>query len=98
MTFALLVLIKLAVAVMILAIGLGSRFTDIRYLWVRPRLFMRSLLAMYVAVPLVALLAVRFIPAPPAVKAAMLVLAVSAGARCYRAKWRMSAIAPISLA
>ncbi len=80
MTFALLLAIKLAIAAMILAIGSGSALSDLNYLWSRPKLLLRSLLAMYVVVPLVTLAIVDLFPIAPAVKAALLVLAVSAGA------------------
>jgi bile acid:Na+ symporter, BASS family len=80
MTAWLLVTLKLAVGALILAIGMGSTFSDLTYLWRRPGLLLRSLLAMYVLVPLAALALVHFVPLAPGVKAALLVLAVSAGA------------------
>ncbi len=80
MTPALLLALKLSVVVLLLAIGLGSTPADITYLWRRPSQLLRALVAMYVAVPLAALLAVRTLPLPVAVKTAILVLAISAGA------------------
>ena len=80
MTPVLLIAIKVSVAVLILAIGLGATFQDLLYLWRRPRLLLRALLAMYVLVPAAAFLLVKVWPLPPGVKAALLVLAVSAGA------------------
>jgi len=59
---------------------MGSTVADLGYLWRRPRLLWRSLLAMYVLVPLAALALARFLPVGPGVKAALLVIAVSAGA------------------
>jgi BASS family bile acid:Na+ symporter len=79
-TGTLLVLIKLSVAGLILAIGMGSTLRDLLYLWRRPGLLLRSLLAMYVAVPLVALLVARSLTLPTPVEVAILVLAISAGA------------------
>lgn len=76
----LLTLLKASVIVLILAIGMGSTFSDLTYLWRRPALLLRSLLAMYVLVPLAALALVTVLPLVPGVKAAFLVLAVSAGA------------------
>jgi BASS family bile acid:Na+ symporter len=73
-------LLKLSVTALIFAIGLGSTLRDVAYLWRRPWLALRSLLAMYVLVPLAALLVVRVVALTPAVAAALLVLAVSAGA------------------
>jgi BASS family bile acid:Na+ symporter len=80
MTFALLVCLKVSVVALLCAIGLGSTPADVAYLWRRPALLFRSLLAMYVVVPLAALAVVRTVPMPPAVKIAILVLAISAGA------------------
>jgi predicted Na+-dependent transporter len=50
------------------------------YLWRRPGLLLRSLLAMYVLVPLAALILVKALTLPPGVEIGLLVLAVSAGA------------------
>ena len=80
MTETLMLLLKLSVGVLILAIGMGATFADLGYLWRRPRLLLRSLLAMYVLVPLAAFLLVAFLPLSPGLKAALLVFAVSAGA------------------
>lgn len=80
MTETLLTILKLSVGALILAIGMGSTFSDLAYLWRRPGLLLRSLLAMYVLVPLAAFLLVTLLPLAPGVKAALLVLAVSAGA------------------
>ena len=79
MTETLLTLLKLSVGALILAIGMGSTFSDLAFLWRRPGLLLRSLLAMYVLVPLAAFLLVTLLPIAPGVKAALLVLAVSAG-------------------
>lgn len=80
MTEGLLLLLKVSVGLLILAIGMGSTFSDLAYLWRRPGLLVRSLLAMYVLVPLAALVLVTLLPLAPGIKAALLVLAVSAGA------------------
>jgi predicted Na+-dependent transporter len=80
MTMMLLLLLKLAVGVIIFAIGLDSTARDTIRLLHRPSLLLRSLLAMYVLVPLVAFLLVRTMSLAPAVQAGLLVLAVSAGA------------------
>jgi len=80
MTPVLLIVVKASVALLILAIGLGATFQDLLYLWRRPKLLLRALLAMYVLVPAVTLLLVMVWPLPQGVKAALLVLAVSAGA------------------
>lgn len=80
MTYILLVSLKLAVGVLIFAIGLGSTPADLGYLWRRPALLARSLFAMVVLVPAAALLLAAMLPIATGVKAALLVLAVSAGA------------------
>jgi bile acid:Na+ symporter, BASS family len=80
MTAMLIVTLKLAVGALILAIGMGSTLSDMTYLWRRPGLLLRSLLAMYVLVPLVAFLLVKTLPLAAGVEAALLVLAMSAGA------------------
>ncbi|MBK8639261.1 MAG: hypothetical protein IPN92_13665 [Chromatiaceae bacterium] len=80
MTEVLLLLLKLSVAAIILAVGIDSTPKDILYLWRRPMLFMRSVLAMYLLVPLVALALVTLLTLPPGVEMGLLVLAVSAGA------------------
>jgi BASS family bile acid:Na+ symporter len=76
----LLLTLKTSVGVLILAIGMGSTFGDLTYLWRRPGLLLRSLLAMYVLVPLAAFVLVLVLPLSPGLKAALLVLAASAGA------------------
>lgn len=80
MTAALLLVLKVAVVALLCAIGLGSTPADLGYLLRRPALLARSLLAMYVAVPLAALAIVQTIPLPVGVRMAILVLAISAGA------------------
>ena len=80
MTAAILLVLKLSIVALIFGIGLGSTPADFGYLWRRPALLFRSLLAMYVAVPLAALAAVKWLVLPIPVKTAILVLAVSAGA------------------
>lgn len=80
MTEFLLVAVKLSVVSLILAIGLNSTISDLTYLWHKPSQLLRSLLAMYVVIPLFALLILRLLSLPPGVEIAILVLAVSAGA------------------
>ncbi len=72
--------LKATVSLMIVAVGLGSRAGDALYLVRRPGLLARSLLAMYVLVPLAALLVTRCLPLAAPVRLALLVLAVSGGA------------------
>lgn len=72
--------LKLTITTMILAIGMGSSFADLTYLWRRPTMLIRSLLAMYVLVPFAAWALVTLLPLTPGAKVVLLVLAVSAGA------------------
>lgn len=80
MTAILLVAVKLCVSGLVFGVGLGATPADLATLPRRPGLLLRSLLAMYVAVPLLALAAAWTLPLPPGVKVALLVLAISAGA------------------
>lgn len=80
MIVALLLVLKASVSVIIFAIGLGSTPADAAWLLHRPALLVRSLLAMYVLVPLAAFVLVRSLTLAPGVEAGLLVLAVSAGA------------------
>ena len=80
MTTILLILVKVSIATLIAAVGMGASIADVSYLWRRPALLARSLLAMYVLVPLAAFGMTVVLPLAPSVKAALLVLAVSAGA------------------
>jgi BASS family bile acid:Na+ symporter len=79
-TETLLLVLKLSVVALIFAIGLGSTPADLVYLWRRPGQLVRSLLAMYVVVPVAAVVLAKTLPLPVAVKTAILVLAISAGA------------------
>lgn len=79
-TAAALVGIQLAVTLLVFGIGLASTFDDLSYLWRRPALLGRSLLAMYVVVPVVILLMAKLVPMSPPVRTAVTVLAISAGA------------------
>ncbi|TCG08928.1 hypothetical protein BZM27_08695 [Paraburkholderia steynii] len=80
MTEILMILLKVSVVLTLVSIGAGISPTDLGYLWRRPGLLLRSLLAMYLLVPLIAFALVRILPIQPGVRAALLVLAVSSGA------------------
>ncbi|MFO1161830.1 MAG: hypothetical protein U1E60_23540 [Reyranellaceae bacterium] len=80
MTLALLLTLKLSVTVIIFGIGLDSTPGDTMRLLRRPSLLLRSLLAMYVLVPLAAFALIHLLSPSPGVQAGLLVLAVSAGA------------------
>ena len=80
LTQFLLLTLKVSVALLIFAVGLDSRLKDLTYLTRRPFVMLRSLLAMYVVVPLLALLAVKLLQLPAVLEIAFVVLAISAGA------------------
>ena len=63
-------LLKYVVAALVLAMGLMASPSDATWLWRRPSLLLRSLLAMYVVVPGLAFLMAKGLPLSPAVKAA----------------------------
>ncbi|MFO1049206.1 MAG: hypothetical protein U1E52_15075 [Geminicoccaceae bacterium] len=80
LTAILLVTLKLCVPALVFAVGLGATASDLLTLQRRPGLLLRSLLAMYVVVPLLALAAAWSLPLSAGIKIALLVLAISAGA------------------
>ena len=72
--------LKVSVYALIIAIGIDARLADLAYLWRRPALLLRSLLAMYLLIPLLALTVAKTLTLPAGATVALLVLAVSAGA------------------
>jgi BASS family bile acid:Na+ symporter len=86
---ALLVLIKLSVVALIVAIGMRSTREHALFLLKRPGLLWRSVLAMYGLVPLAVFALVKLLPLKPGSEAALLVLAVSAGAPLLPRKLRI---------
>lgn len=73
-------LLKLSIAALILGIGMTATMDDVTYLWRRPVLLGKSLLAMYVAMPLVAALMARTLDLPRSTELGLVILAVCAGA------------------
>ncbi len=71
---------QVCVTALILAIGMQSTVDDLTYLWRRPWLLTKSMLAMYVLVPLLAVAFARLLPIPFGLKVALVVIAISAGA------------------
>jgi bile acid:Na+ symporter, BASS family len=80
MTPILLFLLKLSVVALLLAVGMLSTMKEVTYLWRRPRLLLRSVVAMYILVPLAATIFVTVLPLGHGLKMAIFVLAISAGA------------------
>jgi BASS family bile acid:Na+ symporter len=76
----LLLMLRALVAVMVMAIGMGSTPADLVELLRRPKLLIRSVVAMYLLVPLLALVLMAVHPVSIAVEVSLLVIAISAGA------------------
>jgi predicted Na+-dependent transporter len=76
----LLILLKASIAALIFAIGMTATTEDIVYLWRRPALLLKSIIAMYVVMPAVAVLMARTFDLPPRTELALVVLAICAGA------------------
>jgi BASS family bile acid:Na+ symporter len=77
---AIIVTLQFTVGALLFAIGVGTTPSQVTYLWRRPALMARSLLAMYLLVPLLALLLVAVLKLSEGAELALLVLAVAAGA------------------
>lgn len=79
MTFAEIIILALQASIFftVFGFGLASSFDDLAYLLHRPSLLGRSLLAMYVIVPLFAVATAALLDFPPAVKIALVALALS---------------------
>ena len=69
-----------SVRAMIFALGLRASWSDVTFLWRQPGLLARSLLAMYIVIPVVAVMMVKTVELPQATRVAVLVIAISAGA------------------
>jgi BASS family bile acid:Na+ symporter len=76
----LLLLLKTSIATLILAIGMTAVTDDIVYLWRRPVLLMKSIIAMYLVMPAVAVLMARVLDLPERTELALVILAICAGA------------------
>lgn len=73
-------LVKVCALSTVFALGLHTSWKDVTYLFSKPGLFLRSILAMYVLTPLIAVLLAIAAPAPLKIKVAVLLMAISAGA------------------
>jgi BASS family bile acid:Na+ symporter len=69
--------LRASIALLVFSIGLGAQPSDLVHLFRRPRLLARSLLAMYGVMPLLALALALTFPMHPAIKLALVTLAVS---------------------
>jgi bile acid:Na+ symporter, BASS family len=73
-------LLQGAIIASVLALGLNASAADILYLCHRPGLLLRSFIAMYIVMPLIAVLLVLFMNLPPGRNLALELVAISAGA------------------
>ncbi len=73
-------LLELTITTLLFAIGLEARAADLVYLWRRPLLLAKSLCAMYLVVPAVAVLMALTLPLPASTDLALVILAICAGA------------------
>ena len=73
-------LLKTSIVALLLAIGMAATPGDIVYLWRRPLLLGKAVLAMYVVMPLVAITMARLLDLPRGTELALVILAVCAGA------------------
>mgnify|MGYP001821143640 FL=1 len=76
----LLFILKTSIATLILAIGMTAVTDDIVYLWRRPVLLVKSIIAMYVVMPAVAVLMAYVLDLPVRTELALVILAICAGA------------------
>ena len=76
----LLLILKTSIATLILAIGMTARIDDIFYLWRRPVLLVKSIVAMYLVMPAVAVLMACVLELPERTELALVILAIWAGA------------------
>jgi BASS family bile acid:Na+ symporter len=74
------VLLKIVTSAIVFALGLNATGSDVRYLWQRPGLLLRSLLAMAVVVPVAAVLLLLAFRPERAATLAILAMAVAPGA------------------
>ena len=64
----------------VVALGLNASAADVLYLWHRPGLLLRSFVAMYLVMPLIAVLLVLLMTLPPGQQLGLVLVAISAGA------------------
>lgn len=73
-------LLKTSIAALIMGIGMTATAEDVAYLWRRPVLLAKSLVAMYLAMPLVAIVMARTLDLPRGTELGLVILAICAGA------------------
>jgi BASS family bile acid:Na+ symporter len=76
----LLIGLKISIVALIFAIGMSATTGDIIYLWSRPVLLLKSVAAMYLVMPIAAVLMDYAFDLPPKTELALVILAICAGA------------------
>jgi BASS family bile acid:Na+ symporter len=69
--------LKISLALLVFALGLAATVQDVTYLFRRPRELLRAILAIFVVMPLVAVLLAKFFVFEPAVRIGLIALALS---------------------
>jgi BASS family bile acid:Na+ symporter len=69
--------IQLSVLLTVLGMGLASSWADVTYLLRNPRLLARSFLSMFVVMPVICVCVALYFHLPPAIKVALVALAIS---------------------
>ena len=74
---AILLVLLAAIFASVLALGCSAQPSEAVSLWRRPGLLFRSLVAMYLVAPVVALLMIELLPLPRGVKIGLVLLSIS---------------------
>jgi bile acid:Na+ symporter, BASS family len=69
--------LKISLALLVFALGLAATLQDVTYLFRRPRELLRAILAIFVVMPLVAVLLAKWFVFEPAVRIGLIALALS---------------------
>ena len=72
--------LRVSIAALLFATGMSVTLKDVAWLWRRPVLLAKSVLAMYVAAPAIAVVMARSLDLPRPTEVALVVLAICAGA------------------
>jgi bile acid:Na+ symporter, BASS family len=73
------ILLPLALAFIMLALGVGLTPTDFRRIFAQPKAFLTGAVLQFITLPLLAIVIVALIPAPPALKVGIVLLAACPG-------------------
>jgi BASS family bile acid:Na+ symporter len=71
------ILIQVSIFLTVLGFGLGATWEDVTYLFRRPSLLFRSLLSIYVILPVVVIILISIFQLKPPIESALVILAIS---------------------